>query len=57
MVRIFRQVIATFLSTVALLAQSPAQAHDHPVDDLLDLPHPMRVLKRADWQERLDPEQ
>lgn len=52
-----RLAFATTLCAAALLAQPLAHAHDHPVDDLLDLPHPMRVLNRAHWQEHLSTEQ
>ena len=52
-----RQIVLITVCAAALLPQSAVHAHDHPVVDLLDLPHPMRVLNRAHWQEHLSSEQ
>lgn len=40
-----------------LLLSSAVRAHDHPVEDLLELPHPIQVLLQGDFSNRLDAKQ
>lgn len=37
-----------------LLLSSAVRAHDHPVEDLLELPHPIQVLLQDNFSARLD---
>jgi transposase-like protein len=59
----FRPIAATVLCSLLLLPQVPARAHDHehdhdhPVEGLIELPHPMRVIDRPHWKQRLSDEQ
>lgn len=42
---------------LGILFTANANAHKHAVDDLLDMPHPMRVMQTPAWQQRLTPVQ
>jgi hypothetical protein len=57
----FRPITTALLCSLLLLSQAPARAHDHehdhPVEGLIELPHPMRVIDRPHWKQRLSDEQ
>lgn len=52
-----RHLLAPLLLSLGLCCSTAVLAHDHPVDDLLELPHPMKPLSQPAWKQRLTPEQ
>ena len=51
----FRLFLATLLLSCLLIRGS--HAHEHPVEDLLELPHPMRAIHQEAFAKRLNGEQ
>lgn len=52
-----RTLLSRLLLSLGLCCSAAALAHDHPVEDLLELPHPMKALSQPAWKQRLAPEQ
>lgn len=55
MKHVFRLFLATLLLSCLLIRGS--HAHEHPVEDLLELPHPMRAIHHEAFAKRLNDEQ
>lgn len=55
MKHVFRLFLATLLLSCLLIRGS--HAHEHPVEDLLELPHPMRAIHQEAFAKRLNGEQ